>query len=67
VNDSLEIFLEKLIRKKGATQSKEREVPEYIIADHKKMTAKFNKVPKYDQIPYPVQMEPKLVVEYYSR
>ncbi|NDB48554.1 MAG: 30S ribosomal protein S4, partial [Proteobacteria bacterium] len=41
--------------------------PEYIIADHKKMTAKFNKVPKYDQIPYPVQMEPKLVVEYYSR
>ncbi|NCU52482.1 MAG: 30S ribosomal protein S4 [Candidatus Fonsibacter ubiquis] len=51
----------------GATQSKEREVPEYIIADHKKMTAKFNKVPKYDQIPYPVQMEPKLVVEYYSR
>ena len=51
----------------GATQSKEREVPEYIVADHKKMTAKFNKVPKYDQIPYPVQMEPKLVVEYYSR
>ena len=51
----------------GALQSKEREVPEYIVADHKKMTAKFNKVPKYDQIPYPVQMEPKLVVEYYSR
>ena len=51
----------------GATQSKEREVPEYIVPDHKKMTAKFNKVPKYDQIPYPVQMEPKLVVEYYSR
>ena len=51
----------------GATQSKEREVPEYIVAYHKKMTAKFNKVPKYDQIPYPVQMEPKLVVEYYSR
>ena len=51
----------------GATQSKEREVPEYILADHKKMTAKFNKVPKYDQIPDPVQMEPKLVVEYYSR
>jgi small subunit ribosomal protein S4 len=51
----------------GAIQSKEREVPDYIVADHKKMTAEFTRVPKYDQIPYPVQMEPKLVVEYYSR
>jgi small subunit ribosomal protein S4 len=51
----------------SATQSKEREVPDYIIADHKKMSAQFSKTPKLDQIPYPIQMEPKLVVEYYSR
>lgn len=68
-NDEIEIkdLFKQSIPIIGATQSKEREVPEYIIADHKKMTAKFNKVPKYDQIPYPIQMEPKLVVEYYSR
>ena len=46
---------------------KERDVPEYIVADHKKMTAKLVRVPKIDEIPYPAIMEPNLVVEYYSR
>ena len=36
-------------------------------ADHNKFTAKFVRVPGLDEVPYPVQMEPNLVVEYYSR
>jgi len=42
-------------------------VPDYIEADHSKMTAKFVRVPLITDVPYPVQMEPHLVVEYYSR
>jgi small subunit ribosomal protein S4 len=45
----------------------ERDVPEYIEADHSKMTAKLARVPSMTEVPYPVQMEPHLVVEYYSR
>jgi len=68
-NDTIEIKdnFKQSIPVLSATQSKEREVPDYIIADHKKMSAQFSKIPKLDQIPYPIQMEPKLVVEYYSR
>jgi small subunit ribosomal protein S4 len=50
-----------------ATQSTEREVPDYIEADHNKKTAKLTRVPTLTEVPYPVQMEPHLVVEYYSR
>ena len=45
----------------------ERDVPDYIEADHSKMTAKFTRIPQLTDVPYPVQMEPHLVVEYYSR
>jgi len=45
----------------------ERDVPEYIEADHSKMTAKLARVPTLSDVPYPVQMEPNLVVEFYSR
>jgi small subunit ribosomal protein S4 len=45
----------------------ERDVPDYIEADHTKMTAKLARVPQMTEVPYPVQMEPHLVVEYYSR
>ena len=45
----------------------ERDVPEYVEADHNKFSAKFVRVPSLDEVPYPVQMEPNLVVEYYSR
>jgi small subunit ribosomal protein S4 len=45
----------------------ERDVPDYIEADHSKMTAKLARVPGLTEVPYPVQMEPHLVVEYYSR
>ena len=47
--------------------SKEREVPEYIQLDTKNKTAKLVRVPKFADIPYPTVMEPKLVIEYYSR
>jgi small subunit ribosomal protein S4 len=50
-----------------ATQSPERDVPDYIDVDHKKMTAKLARIPTLSEVPYPVQMEPNLVVEYYSR
>ena len=45
----------------------ERDVPDYIDADHNKMTARFARVPQIGDVPYAVQMEPNLVVEYYSR
>jgi small subunit ribosomal protein S4 len=45
----------------------EREVPEYIEVDESKMTAKFVRIPAINEVPYPVMMEPHLIVEYYSR
>ncbi len=45
----------------------ERDVPDYIDADHSKMTATFVRVPGLADVPYPVQMDPNLVVEFYSR
>jgi small subunit ribosomal protein S4 len=45
----------------------ERDVPDYLEVDHTKMTAKFLRIPQLTEVPYAVQMEPHLVVEYYSR
>jgi small subunit ribosomal protein S4 len=50
-----------------ATGLAERDVPDYIEADHGKMTARLARIPQPTEVPYPVQMEPHLVVEYYSR
>jgi small subunit ribosomal protein S4 len=50
-----------------ATALAERDVPDYVDVDHTKMTAKLNRVPTIGDVPYPVVMEPHLVVEYYSR
>jgi len=50
-----------------ATGLAERDVPDYIEADHSKMSAKLIRIPALTDVPYPVQMEPHLVVEYYSR
>jgi small subunit ribosomal protein S4 len=50
-----------------AVDSAERDVPEYIEADHKKMAATFVRIPELGEVPYPVMMEPNLVIEYYSR
>jgi small subunit ribosomal protein S4 len=51
----------------GATQMGERDVPDYIEVDHKKMTARLARIPQLADVPYPVTMEPHLVVEFYSR
>lgn len=45
----------------------EREVPEFYEVDHAKMTARMMRVPHATEVPYPVQMEPNLVIEFYSR
>ncbi|MGL5115831.1 MAG: 30S ribosomal protein S4 [Beijerinckiaceae bacterium] len=50
-----------------ATQLAERDVPDYIEIDHAKLTAKLTRKPGLSEVPYPVQMEPNLVVEFYSR
>jgi small subunit ribosomal protein S4 len=48
-----------------AIQSSERDVPEYVSVDGFKAT--YVRVPTLDEVPYPVKMEPNLVVEFYSR
>lgn len=45
----------------------EREVPDYITVDHKEMKGSFVRAPQFTDVPYPVQMEPNLVIEFYSR
>lgn len=51
----------------AALESPERDVPEYIEVDAKAGKATFIRTPKLEDVPYPVQMEPHLVVEFYSR
>ena len=51
----------------GALVNKEREIPDYIQLDEKNKIAKLVRVPKFSEVPYPIIMEPNLVVEYYSR
>jgi small subunit ribosomal protein S4 len=48
-------------------KSPERDVPDYIEADHTRMSAKLARVPALADVPYQVKMEPQLVVEFYSR
>ena len=50
-----------------AVDSNERDIPSYLEVDHNKMTATFLVTPKLADIPYPVHMEPNLVIEFYSR
>ena len=50
-----------------AAQSGERDVPEYMEVDHRAMKGRFTRAPKLTDVPYPVTMEPNLVVEFYSR
>ena len=50
-----------------ALANKEREVPEYLQLDEKNKKVKFVRTPKFEEVPYPVTMEPNLVIEYYSR
>jgi small subunit ribosomal protein S4 len=50
-----------------ALANKDREIPEYIQLDEKNKKLKFVRIPKFEEVPYPVVMEPNLVIEYYSR
>ncbi len=50
-----------------ALANKEREVPEYLQLDEKNKKVKFVRIPRFEEVPYPVLMEPNLVIEYYSR
>ena len=50
-----------------ASQLPERDVPDYLEVDHSKMSARVTRVPALTEVPYPVQMEPNLVIEFYSR
>ena len=50
-----------------AMESAERDVPEYISIDSRKVAATYVRAPKLEDVPYPVQMEPNLVIEFYSR
>jgi small subunit ribosomal protein S4 len=50
-----------------ATQLAERDVPDYVDADHSKMSATFVRTPSLSDVPYPVMMEPNLVIEYYAQ
>ena len=50
-----------------AISSTERDAPECVSVDYDKMKGTFLKGPKPDEVPYPVVMEPNLVIEYYSR
>ncbi len=50
----------------GSTAN-DREIPSYMEVDHKKGTGTFVRAPEMEEVPYPVKMEPNLIVEFYSR
>ena len=50
-----------------ASQNAERDVPDYMEVDHRAMKGRFGRAPKLTDVPFPVTMEPNLVVEFYSR
>jgi small subunit ribosomal protein S4 len=68
-NDVIELYdaAKQMIIVLEAVALAERDVPDYIEVDHSKMVAKMVRIPGLTDVPYPVQMEPNLVVEFYSR
>jgi small subunit ribosomal protein S4 len=50
-----------------AMKSQERDIPGYITVDEKKCSSTFIRTPHFAEVPYATQMDPKLVIEYYSR
>ncbi len=50
-----------------ALDSRERDVPDYLTVDAEKRAGTFMRTPEFSEVPYPVQMEPHLVIEFYSR
>ena len=68
-NDLIEVKekSKNLLSVESAITSKEREIPDYIQFDDKGKKTKFVRVPKFSEVPFPIIMEPSLVIEYYSR
>ena len=50
-----------------AITTTERDIPDYFDMDAKGLKGKFIRAPKFADVPYPVTMEPNLVIEFYSR
>ena len=50
-----------------AMASAERDVPDYLEVDAGKKIVKFVRTPGLGDVPYPVKMEPNLIVEYYAK
>lgn len=50
-----------------ATQSAERDLPTYVDVDLKALKGTYVHVPKLEDVPYPLSMEPNIVIEFYSR
>ena len=50
-----------------AVASGERDVPDYVTVDLKAMKAVYTRGPTLEEVPYPVKMQPNLVIEFYSR
>ena len=69
VGDTIEVRTKskQMASLKEASESPERDVPDYIQVDHTKFAGEMKRVPGLKDVPYPVQMEPNLVIEFYSR
>jgi len=69
IGDAIEVkeSSKQLIPVLEAVQLGERDVPDFLDVDHSKMTAKFVRIPALSDVPFAVQMEPHLIVEFYSR
>ena len=50
-----------------ATEKLERDLPDYLTLDQKNFKGTYNRLPEGEEVPYPVQMNPNLVIEFYSR
>ncbi|HEX4889641.1 MAG TPA: 30S ribosomal protein S4 [Alphaproteobacteria bacterium] len=50
-----------------ALESAERQVPDYLNVDNRALKTVFVRTPQLSDVPYPVIMEPNLIVEFYSR
>jgi small subunit ribosomal protein S4 len=68
-NDSIEVRdkSKQLAAVLESVQSNERDVPDYLEVDGERLKGRFVRAPKLADVPFPVSMEPNLVVEFYSR
>jgi small subunit ribosomal protein S4 len=50
-----------------ALESAERGFTDYVKVDKASFTATYVRIPSFDEVPYPIQMEPGMIIEFYSR